>query len=387
MQRNDPATIPVARPLLPSARKILPYLREIDGNRRYANHGPLARRLTAELAMFWGVPGPAVSLVSNATMGLSVALQAAGARPGGSCLMPSWTFAASAGAVRNAGLQPHFMDVDPGTWALDPAETLALARRLEPAAILVVAPFGAPLDLAAWDRVAAESGVPVVIDAAAAFDTLRSLGPMRPGRCPVVVSLHATKVFGIGEGGAVICRDAPLMDRIVRLAQFGFLGTRDSILPGTNAKLSEYGAAVGLAALDGWTDTRARWAALTAGYRYRLQLVPGLGLTPGFGEGWVGSTMTVLWPGTADQAADTLAGQRIETLRWWGRGCHEQPAYHACPAEQLPTTSGLADRAIGLPMYPELSIRQLDHICSAVSRGGRLAAPAVPSRAGSLALA
>lgn len=387
MYRNDPATIPVARPLLPSARKILPYLREIDGNRRYANHGPLARRLTAELAGFWGVPGPAVTLVSNATMGLSLALQAAGARPGGLCLMPSWTFAASAGAVRNAGLRPHFVDVDPETWALDAADTLALARRLDAAAILVVAPFGAPLDLEAWDRVAAESGIPVVVDAAAAFDTLRHQGPMRPGRCPIVVSLHATKVFGVGEGGAVLCRDAGLTERVGRLAQFGFLGTRDAVLPGCNAKLSEYGAAVGLAALDGWTDTRARWAALTAGYRYRLQLVPGLGLTPNFGEGWVGSTMTVLWPGTAAQAAQSLAAQGIETLRWWGGGCHEQPAYVGCPAEHLPVTRGFADRAIGLPMYPDLSIRQLDQICLAVARGGRNSAPSGRVHTASLAIA
>ena len=90
------------------------------------------------------------------------------------------------------------------TWAPDPAEVQALAGQPGVSAILIVSPFGAPLDLPAWDRVQAATGVPVVIDGAAAFDTLRAGGPMAVGRCPVIVSLHAPKVFGIGEGGALI---------------------------------------------------------------------------------------------------------------------------------------------------------------------------------------
>jgi dTDP-4-amino-4,6-dideoxygalactose transaminase len=260
------ATIPVARPRLPSAARILPYLREIDDAGFYSNHGPLTRRFQAGLAAHWDVQPAEVALLSSATSALTLALLGSGAAPGGRCLMPSWTFAASAGAVRAAGLVPHFVDVRADTWAPDPDEVQALAGQTGAAAILVVSPFGAPLDLPAWDRVQAAAGLPLVIDGAAAFDTLRAGGPMVAGRCPVAVSLHATKVFGIGEGGALICRDPAWLERVRRLANFGFLGTRAAELPGVNAKLSEYAAAVGLAGLDTWRDTRARLAAAARCY-------------------------------------------------------------------------------------------------------------------------
>ena len=180
-----PSIIPVARPRLPSAARILPYLREIDDAGGYSNHGPLSRRFQAGLAAHWGVQAAEVALLCNATAALTLALLASGAAPGGRCLMPSWTFAASAGAVQAAGLVPHFVDVRADTWAPDPAEVQALAGQAGVSAILIVSPFGAPLDLPAWDKVQAATGVPVVIDGAAAFDTLRAGGPMAVGRCPV----------------------------------------------------------------------------------------------------------------------------------------------------------------------------------------------------------
>ena len=362
-------TIAVARPRLPSAAHIAPYLAEIDANGWYSNFGPLSSRFQARLAMHWGLAKPEVALVASGTVAITLALLASGARPGSRCLMPSWTFAASAGAVHAAGLVPYFMDVDPNTWALDPAAATVLASRLEVGAILAVAPFGAPLTLDAWDAVHQATGVPVVIDAAAGFDALREDGPMVAGNAPVIVSLHATKVFGIGEGGAVLCRDPAWLDRIRRLSNFGFCGTREAALPGCNGKMSEYAAAVGLAALDTWRATRARWASVTGQYRHVLQRAH-LCAVPGFGQGWVSSTLPVLWPGDGAQAADDLAGPGIGTLRWWGPGCHAQPAFKHCPREPLPVTEALARSCIGLPFWQDLTPTQIDLVSSAVGACG-----------------
>lgn len=352
-------TLPVARPRLPPAARVLPYLREIDANGWYSNHGPLTRRFQAGLAGHWGIEAGQLTLLANATAALTLALLACGAAPGSRCLMPSWTFAASAGAVRAAGLVPHFTDVRRDTWAPDPAEVQALALAGGVGAILVVAPFGAPLDILAWDAVQAATGVPVVIDAAAAFDTLRAGGPMALGACPMAVSLHATKVFGIGEGGALLSRDPRLLERVRRLANFGFLGTREAALPGVNAKLSEYAAAIGLAGLETWRDTRARWAAVTRSYRAGLH---GMEASPGFGTGWVGSTLNVLLPG----AAALPSG--IGTLRWWGGGCHAQPAYRDCPRQPLPVTEDLARRCTGLPFWQDLPAAGIAVVCAALPR-------------------
>ncbi|MGI4795990.1 MAG: DegT/DnrJ/EryC1/StrS family aminotransferase [Janthinobacterium lividum] len=369
-----PASIQVAKPRLPDAAALLPYLRQIDRNAWYANHGPLALAFQARLAEHWGVRSQDVALVANATVGLTLLLRASGARPGTVCLMPSWTFVASAGAVEAAGLTPHFVDVCPRTWVPDPADIMALAQRHDVGAILVVSPFGAPLDLAAWDAVQRQTGIPVIIDGAAAFDTLRHDGPMPPGKCPIAVSLHATKVFGVGEGGAVICRDPETMLQIRRFSQFGFSGSRAAMVPGINAKLSEYAAAVGLAGLDEWSVTRANWAAI--GRNYISQLPRNVALSPGFGDGWVGSTFSVVWPTLRPKLEAALNAQGVATLHWWGAGCHTQPAYRACRAEPLPVTERLARQTIGLPFWQDLSPAQIDTVCAALAR---LAGP-LPAR-------
>ena len=363
----SPPAIPIARPRLPTATHITPYLREIDANGWYSNFGPLAGRLQARLADHWGLAKPELCLFASGTAAITLTLLASGALPGSCCLMPSWTFSASAGAVRAAGLVPHFVDVDPETWALAPATILDLAKRPGVGAVLVVAPFGAPLDLPAWDAVRRATGLPVVIDGAAAFDTLRDGGPMTVGQCPVIVSLHATKVFGVGEGGAVLCRDLAWLERARRLSNFGCLGTREALLPGVNGKMSEYAAAVGLAALDTWRATRARWASVTGHYSQRLRR-SGFGLTPGFGQGWVSSTLSVLWAADSCDVLHEFTRSGISTLRWWGPGCHAQPAFRDCPSEELPVTELLARRCVGLPFWQDLTPTQIDLVCRVASR-------------------
>ena len=370
----SPPVIPIARPRLPTVTHIAPYLREIDANGWYSNFGPLSSRLQARLADHWGIAKPELCLFASGTAAITLTLLASGAPAGSSCLMPSWTFAASAGAVRAAGLVPHFVDVDPETWALNPAAIRSLAKRPEVGAILVVAPFGAPLDLPAWDEVRRATGLPVVIDGAAAFDSLRDGGSMVAGQCPVIVSLHATKVFGVGEGGAVLCRDMAWLERVRRLSNFGFAGTREALLPGVNGKMSEYAAAVGLAALDTWRATRARWASVTAHYVHSLHRLE-LGTVPNFGCGWVSSTLPVLWPGDAACALADLSDHGIGALRWWGPGCHAQPAFRDCPREPLPVTEALAQRCVGLPFWQDLTPTQIDLVCSAVAECTSIVAP------------
>ncbi len=359
--------IPVARPRLPSADRILPYLQEIDSNGWYTNHGPLWLRLHTRLAQHWGLQTSQLALACNATAALSLALQASQVEPGRECLLPSWTFVATAGAVRQAGLVPYFVDVQPGNWAPDPAAVQAIALRRKVGAIMVVAPFGAPLDMPAWDAVAEATGVPVIIDAAAAFDTMRRDGPMPLGRCAAVVSLHATKVLGIGEGGALLSRDAAMMERFRRLTNFGFLGSRESVLPGINAKISEYGAAIGLAALDTWGESRAKWAAVTRAYLRRLRAVPDIWPMPGLGLDWVSSTLNILWPADRLDQVAALAEHGVGTLRWWGPGCHKQPGYSDCQAEALPVTEELGRRTVALPFWQDMRPTQIEAVCVAIA--------------------
>lgn len=360
--------IPVAKPRLPLASAILPYLREIDANHWYTNSGHLWFRFQGKLADHWGVDNNDVALVANATLGLTLALQASGVRPGSICLMPSWTFVASAGAVIQAGLKIHFVDVDPETWMPDPA---AIAERSDLdriGAILIVSPFGMPFDMAAWDALSERTGIPVIVDAAASFDSLRAGGPLAIGRSPMVVSLHATKVFGIGEGGAVVSRDPEWLERFRRLTNFGFYGSRFAMSAGINAKVSEYAAAIGLASFDMWPVARAKFAALTERYRQNLGHDGVVGIMPRFGEGWVTSTMSVTWPGNHADGPARLAAEGIATLNWWGAGCHDQPAFADCARDDLPATDELGRRVVGLPFWLDMTLTQVDAVCDSINR-------------------
>jgi dTDP-4-amino-4,6-dideoxygalactose transaminase len=115
------ASIPIMWPKLPCAARLAPYLETIDSSRIYSNFGPLAVSLEDRLARHYGLGEGTVATVANATLGLTLALAAQDVRPGTLCLMPAWTFIASAHAAMMAGLVPYFVDVDPVTWTLDAA--------------------------------------------------------------------------------------------------------------------------------------------------------------------------------------------------------------------------------------------------------------------------
>ena len=136
---------------------------------------------------------------------------------------------------------------------------------------------------------------------------------------------------------------------MLRVSDPSFVRQLDALL--TQGILFAWGyAGVGLAGLDTWRDARGRWAAAARCYGRRLRggaAAPGF--DPGFAGGWVSSTLNVLLPrGRAvDPDAATLAQQGISTLRWWGPGCHGQPAHRDCPRQPPPVTDDLARRCAG----------------------------------------
>lgn len=346
--------VPVARPQLPPAEAILPYLREIDAARYYSNYGPLVRRLqdrlAARIGFTNGSEGYAVTC-ANATLGLTLALLAQGAASGARCIMPAWAFVASPLAASMAGLVPCFADVEEASWAMTPeiAERAIAASAAPVGAVLAVAPFGAPIDIGAWDDFRRRTGLAVAIDAAAGFDGLRA------GQTPSVVSLHATKALGIGEGGFVATGDRELVIDIARRCNFGFFQVRETESAATNAKMSEYHAAVGLAALDRWPETRAAFLRVAGAYRRHLAGAP-VSFLRGFGESWASSTCVIRVSGLpAEALAERLAAAGIETRAWWGQGCHRQPHFAESERLDLPVTDLLAASTLGLPCFRDMA--------------------------------
>ena len=328
-----PARINVSRPAMPMTADIEPYLKRIDETGWYSNFGPLVTALEDRLSERFIGPAHVVTATS-ATTALTLALQAMGCKPGTYVALPSWTFVATAHAVMAAGLLPWFLDVDGETSQLSPSRVRASLKRApgKVSALLPVCPHGLMVDIPAWTALRSETGLPVLIDAAAAFDALAD------ATLPAVVSLHATKALGIGEGGFFVTQD-------------------------------EYSAAVGHAALDLWPSTRLRY--LMMGQRLRMSLIhtPLVRFQPGWAAEWMSSVCVVTLPhGTAAHVEAHLAGEDIQTRRWWSDGCHTHPAFAACKQGDLSATERLARSTLGLPFSLDLDTGQINRIASALTR-------------------
>ncbi|HEY0394295.1 MAG TPA: DegT/DnrJ/EryC1/StrS family aminotransferase [Candidatus Elarobacter sp.] len=360
---ESPVSVQVCKPKLPDADRLVPYLRRIDASRWYSNDGPLVRRFEDRLAEHAGAASAGrVAVACNATAAVTATLLALDVAPGSLCMMPAWTFAASGQAVVRAGLIPWFVDV-----AEDGMLAPAAARRFAPdapgrlGAVLAVSAFGRPVDARGWETFERDTGLPVVVDAAAAFDTVRA------SAVPAVVSLHATKIVGVGEGAFVVCDDAARMRAVRERINFGFAGSREAVAGAMNAKMSEYAAAVGLAALDEWPATRDAFRRVALDYAAALPALRGARLQPGYGTDWVTATTIVETPADRLEAIeDALSSAGIGSRRWWGDGLPAQRAFARYPCSELPVTGELAATTLGLPCWADLATGTIARIAEIV---------------------
>ncbi len=360
-------TIEIMRPLLPAAKDIAPYLERIDGARWYSNFGPLERELRARLADHFSITTENTVTAASATAGLISVLRALNVPKDSYCLVPSWTFVATPASAIAAEMTPYFVDVNERTWALDPEAVKKQITGIKGiiGAVLVVAPFGNVVDIAAWDAFTAETSIPVVIDAASCIDSFRDV---KFGKTAVVFSMHATKIIGVGEGAVIVSKDTGLLRHVQEQTNFGYY-TRRILTPGINSKMSEYSAAVGLAALDVWPKRRGQWVITTEHCRKALTPVAEkhnleLWLPP---EGSVSTTCQVRLPTpSADLIISQLQVRGIKARQWWDKGCCTQPAYSSYPHGDLRVTEQLGKSVLALPFYVDIPPRHLDQVAAAL---------------------
>ena len=380
--RDDEAPAHTDRPVYPlvspNAPKLSAYVEkiaQIEGSRWLSNYGPVNSQLEKAIVeqVFGGVGG--CLTVCNATTGLMIALKLAADR----CqarqryvVMPSFTFAAAAHAVLWAGLKPLLIDIDPITWAADPAveERVIRKYRDQIAAIMPYATFGSCIDLEHYDRLAEMFDLPVVVDAAASIGSMDAVGRAfgTGSRHTVVFSMHATKPFCVGECGLVYSADVEKIETLRRMGNFGFDGQRSAVMAGLNSKISEITA---LSALIKLSDYRAqsihRWE-LAKVYSKEL---PGWTCQKTSGSVVAYQFMPLLLPNALEGARSKLSAlltrAGICTGEYFSPHIHQQPYFATrCKAERLPNTDAVAARIISLPMSDFLGIDEVLNICGRV---------------------
>lgn len=357
----------VGRPNLGDRDALLRYTGEIYDRRWLTNNGPLVQELETRIANMLGVKHCVA--MCNGTIALEIAIRALGLE--GEVIVPSYTFVATAHALHWQAITPVFADIDPATHNLDPE---SVRRMITPrtTGIIGVHLWGRPAPVEALQAVADEHGLQLMFDAAHAFDCAhggRKIGGF--GRCEVL-SFHATKVFNTFEGGAVVTDDDELAEIMRLMRNFGFAGFDDVVHPGTNGKMTEINAAMGLVNLASMPGFVAANRHHHAAYRQALDGVAGLSVLdyspvdePNYQ--YVVVEVGEPYPAGRDALVAALQAENIRARKYFWPGCHGMKPYrdlYPTAGDHLPATKSVAARVVVLPTGATLSDEDVAAVAS-----------------------
>ena len=255
----------VTRPYLPPLDDFKRGLEEVWANQWLSNNGPLVRRFQDELAGYLGIDGANIALFTNGTLALELGFHALGLA-GAEVVTTPFTFVATSHALKRIGATPVFADIDPETFCLSPeAAERAITPRTK--AIVPVHVYGHPCDVDGFAKLGEKHGVKIVYDAAHAFGV--NIGGKSIATCGdmSMFSFHPTKLFHSCEGGLLTFRDPALQERLGQLRNFAIKGELSCVDVGTNAKMNELQALMGLECLKAMPEILASRAEIHAAYR------------------------------------------------------------------------------------------------------------------------
>jgi dTDP-4-amino-4,6-dideoxygalactose transaminase len=366
--RAFPDGLPFVRPPTPTLERVVARLRP-SYERGILTNGPLVRELEAAVAERLGVRHAVA--VASCTSGLILACGAVGMA--GRVLLPSFTFSASAHALAWAGAVPSFVECDPETFLADRDD--AAARLRDAGGILVTHTFGAPAAPEAWERLAHDAGVPLVFDSAHAFGSRRGDRPVGGFGAAEVFSFTPTKPVVAGEGGVVTTNRDDVAEYVRVGRDYGNPGDYDTRFVGLNARLSELHAATALESLAELDDHLAVRNHLATRYREQLAPIAGIRvqrLEAGDFSTWKDFTVAVepdRFGATRDELVLRLRDAGIDTRNYFDPPVHRQQSHAAAADRALPVTDRVARSVVSLPLYPALSVEDVDRVVAVVAGG------------------
>lgn len=343
----------VGRPNLGDRQRFLSLVNDVLDRRWLSNDGPVLHAFEEKIKTMLGVEHAVV--VNNATIAIELALRAT--CPQGEVIVPSYTFVATAHAAMWCGYRPVFADVNPATHQLD-VQNIERCITDRTVAIMPVHLWGACRAAREIEALAARHKLALLFDAAHAYST--KVGERFVGNfgSAEVFSFHATKFVNSGEGGAITTNDPDVAQRMRMMRNFGFMGYDNVVTLGTNAKMCEFSAAMGLTCLEGLDQivatNRANWRA----YATALASLPGLKLyryDPETNPNCqyviveVDQSETGL---TRDEIVRVLHEENVFARRYFHPGCHRMEPYRTLDPEaalKLPNTARLTSTVLALP--------------------------------------
>ena len=359
----------VGRPNIGNREHLMARINSLLDRRWLSNYGPYVQELEQRLAEFIGVRH--CIAMCNATIALEILIRALGLK--GEVIVPSFTFVATAHALQWQDITPVFCDIDPLTHNLDPKRVLkALTPRTS--GIVGVHVWGRPCNIDALSEIAKSHSLKLVFDSAHALGCSYK-GAMIGGFGDAeVFSFHATKFFNSFEGGAIVTNDDELAGKIRLMQNFGFAGYDEVVSIGTNGKMSEVSAAMGLVSLESLNDFIDTNRSNYDVYQRRLVGIPGLTLLT-YDENekcnyqYVVVEVDDSKTGVSrDQLMEILWAENVLARRYFYPGCHHMEPYRSYFPEglPLPETEELVNRVLVLPTGTAVSTDDVTKLCGII---------------------
>ena len=364
------STLHVGRPNIGNRERFLQLANEILDRRWMTNDGPVVQELETRLAEYLGVRH-CIS-VCNATVGLQLACHALGLK--GEVITPSFTFVATAHSLQWEGIRPVFCDIDLETHQMDPERVESLITP-ETSAILGVHIWGRACYPERLEEIASRHNLKLFFDAAHAFGCRHSGKPIAHfGQCEVF-SFHATKLFNTFEGGAIATNDDQLAKKLRLMINFGFSGKDQVVHLGTNGKLSEIHAAMGLACLEELPNILDANRSAYQQYRDRLSGLPGIAFH-NYDDVERNNCQYVVIEidekaagASRDEVMFALHAEGILARRYFFPGCHRMEPYRSLypdSSHNLPRTEALCEHILVLPSGSGVDSSDIARVCDSI---------------------
>jgi dTDP-4-amino-4,6-dideoxygalactose transaminase len=377
----------VGRPNIGDRNRLLDRINDALSRRWLTNDAPFVAAFEQEVAERVGVRHCVATC--NATLALQITLRAAELT--GEVIVPSFTFVATAHALEWQGITPVFCDVEPHTYTLDPSavEELITPRT---SGIIGVHLWGRPCRIDALREIAERNALTLIFDAAQAFGCSWRGRPLGGFGDAEIFSFHATKIANSLEGGAVVTNDARLADSVRLMRNYGFSDLDEVASPGTNAKMNEFSAAMGLTSLESLESFLASNRRNYGTYRKSLEGLEGVRLLeydPGESNCHyivveIDDTVTGL---TRDEFQTILWAENVLARRYFWPGSHRLKQYRSRFPEvgkRLPVTERIVSRLLSLPTGEVVRPEDIGQICELVrfihARADEIHARLVPRR-------
>lgn len=367
-----PKVFHVGSPNIGSKQKFLSRIEGILERRWLSNNGECVQAFEARVSSIIGVSH--CIAVCNATVGLEIVINALGLK--GEVIVPSFTFIATAHSLLWQNITPVFCDIDPDSHNIDPAQVEALITP-RTTAIMGVHLWGRGCNVEVLGEIAARHGLKLLFDAAHAFGCSHAGQMMGCFGDAEVFSFHATKFINSLEGGMIATNDDLLASKIRGMINFGFSGYDKVELLGTNGKMNEISAAMGLTNLESMAEFVAINRAHYQSYKKFLDYLPGLSVMP-YDESERCNYQYVVVEIDADvggisrdDLVRSLQTHDIIARRYFHPGCHRMEPYatlfpHA--DKKLPVTNRLTQRLFCLPTGSSLTSADVERICKLIAQ-------------------